>query len=115
MNTKTPVMKDVISVLDFGADPTGVVDSKAAISRAVEFAQASGKDVHFPTGTYRTMPTKLIINQLRAAGHIPPVPYSAVAIAVRMAYPRARRVSDARKLADAWLGALRVWRVGIAA
>jgi len=40
---------DVASVIDFGADPTGVEDSTAAVQNAVN----SGRHVFVPTGTYR--------------------------------------------------------------
>ena len=48
---------DVANVLDFGADPTGVADSSAAINAAAAVV-ASGdspgfKAVYLPTGTYR--------------------------------------------------------------
>jgi hypothetical protein len=39
-----------VNVLDYGADPTGVSDSTAAIDAAI----ASGKSVYFPAGTYMT-------------------------------------------------------------
>ena len=39
---------DVVNVLDFGADPTGVADSSAAINAAL----ATGKRVYLPRGTY---------------------------------------------------------------
>lgn len=41
-----------VSVLDFGADPTGYRDSSAAFYRAMECA-GSGGVVHVPTGTFR--------------------------------------------------------------
>jgi parallel beta-helix repeat protein len=43
-------LRETVSVLDFGADPTGVTDSRTAIVNAI----ATGKDVYFPKGTYRT-------------------------------------------------------------
>jgi hypothetical protein len=42
-------LRDVVSVLDFGADPTGVADSTVAFNSAL----ATGKLVHAPTGTYK--------------------------------------------------------------
>ena len=41
-------MRDIVSVLDFGADPTGVTDSSTAITNAL----ATGKSIFFPIGTY---------------------------------------------------------------
>jgi len=53
-------LREVISVLDFGADPTGVSDSAAAIQLAVDYATTlcngvvttSGIGVFFPDGIY---------------------------------------------------------------
>jgi hypothetical protein len=52
-------MRDVVSVLDFGADPTGVSDSSSAIQAAIEFFRPAnsifpekGGIVYFPPGTY---------------------------------------------------------------
>jgi hypothetical protein len=46
---------DVINVLDFGADPTGVLDSSTAINAAAAVVGPNGrhKTVYLPTGTYR--------------------------------------------------------------
>lgn len=41
-------LQEIVSVLDFGADPTGATDSSAAIVAAT----ASGRQVNFPAGTY---------------------------------------------------------------
>jgi len=50
-------LREVVSVLDFGADPTGVADSTAAIQAAIDSisaASAAGRgEVHFPAGTYK--------------------------------------------------------------
>lgn len=45
-------LKDVVSVLDFGADPTGAVSSSAAIQAAIDTVDADGGAVYFPAGTY---------------------------------------------------------------
>lgn len=46
-------LRDVVSVLDFGADSTGVADSTAAIQAAVNaVGTAGGGGVYFPAGTY---------------------------------------------------------------
>jgi len=45
-------LKDTVSVLDFGADPTGVSDSTAAFNLAVSNCQISGKSLTIPSGTY---------------------------------------------------------------
>ena len=41
-------LQETVSVLDFGADPTGTIDSSIAISNAI----ATEKAVYFPKGTY---------------------------------------------------------------
>ena len=47
-------MRDIISVRDFGADPTGVTDSSAAITSAINAAIAvAPATVNFGGGTYR--------------------------------------------------------------
>jgi hypothetical protein len=42
-----------ISVLDFGADPTGKTESSNAIDAAIAAAKARGKTVFIPAGTYQ--------------------------------------------------------------
>jgi len=44
-------LQEFVSVLDFGADPTGVADSTAAIQNATN----SGKPVYFPAGIYKML------------------------------------------------------------
>lgn len=41
-----------LNVLDYGADPTGIVDSKPAIQLAVTAAYAQERALYFPAGTY---------------------------------------------------------------
>jgi len=50
----TKQSKVVISVLDYGADPTGVADSTAAIQAAITAAEASHGVVSIPCGSYKT-------------------------------------------------------------
>ena len=45
-------LAESISVLDFGADPTGVVNSSTAIANAINALPAGGGIVTFPPGTY---------------------------------------------------------------
>jgi hypothetical protein len=45
-------MQEDLRVTDFGADPTGVNSSDAAVLAAVTLAQATGQAVRFPAGTY---------------------------------------------------------------
>jgi hypothetical protein len=54
--TVAPAIKSAqrsLSVLDFGADPTGVVDSAGAFDAAIAAAKAKGKSVFIPAGTYQ--------------------------------------------------------------
>lgn len=45
------------NVLDYGADRTGVTDSRAACQVAIDAAQSTGGTVYFPEGTYLIEPT----------------------------------------------------------
>jgi len=45
-------LRERISVLDFGADPTGVADSSAAINLAITYLGYGG-ELFFPEGTYK--------------------------------------------------------------
>lgn len=61
-------LNESVSVLDFGADPTGVADSAAAINAAF----AAGKNsVYMPAGVYKILSTVTIADycSLRGAGH----------------------------------------------
>lgn len=50
--------RDIVSVLDFGADPTFTNDSTAAFNAAITAAQAAGgKAVYVPGGTYKISST----------------------------------------------------------
>jgi hypothetical protein len=51
-----------LSVLDFGADPTGAVDSAGAFDSAIAAARARGKIVFIPAGTYQVNRHILIDN-----------------------------------------------------
>ena len=46
-------LRESISVLDFGADPTGTTDSTTAIQNAID----TGRDIYFPKGKYLTTAT----------------------------------------------------------
>jgi hypothetical protein len=46
-------MRQIISVIDFGADPTGVADSGAAFRAAITSLPANGGGVYVPNGTYK--------------------------------------------------------------
>ena len=45
-------LHESISVLDFGADPTGITDSSNAIYAAINFSNGA-KRIYFPAGTYK--------------------------------------------------------------
>ena len=46
-------LQDVVSVKDFGADPTGATDSTAAIQAAIDSFTVSGGTLSFPKGSYK--------------------------------------------------------------
>jgi hypothetical protein len=48
-----PKPRNALSVLDFGADPTGATDAAPAIEAAIEAAKHRGKTVFIPKGTYQ--------------------------------------------------------------
>jgi hypothetical protein len=45
--------RNALSVLDFGADPSGATDAAPAIEAAIAAAKAKGKTVFIPKGTYQ--------------------------------------------------------------
>lgn len=45
-------LRETVSVLDFGADPTGATDSTTKIQNAINYAVSSGQELYFPSGTY---------------------------------------------------------------
>ena len=45
-------LQETISVLDFGADPTGTSDSTTAITNALNYSISLGKSLYFPAGVY---------------------------------------------------------------
>lgn len=59
-------LQETVSVLDFGADPTGVVDSAAAIQLAIDSGSTS---ILIPEGTYR-LTTSLVIQSTDAVREI---------------------------------------------
>lgn len=46
-------LRESVSVQDFGADPTGVADSTAAIQAAWDAIKSANGTLYFPAGTYR--------------------------------------------------------------
>ena len=51
--TLSAKLAQTVSVQDFGADPTGAIDSTSAIASAVNSLPSSGGIVMFPPGTYK--------------------------------------------------------------
>jgi hypothetical protein len=45
-------LRDVVSVLDFGADPTGATDSAAKVQAAIDTVETLGGALYFPPGKY---------------------------------------------------------------
>jgi len=56
-----------ISVLSYGADPTGQTDSTTAIQNAINAGSAEGKTVYIPPGNY-TVTAHLIVNNVTLTG-----------------------------------------------
>jgi hypothetical protein len=56
-----------VSVLDFGADPTGATDSSQAIQNAIDAGAAAHKTVWIPPGTY-TVTRHLIVDDVTVRG-----------------------------------------------
>ena len=65
---------DVINVINYGADLTGVADSTAAIVAAIDFADdlnaasEGGQVVYFPYGLYKVTSTITVPNKVRLRG-----------------------------------------------
>lgn len=51
--THAMIENSVFDVVNYGADPTGVADSKAAIQAAIDAAAADGGIVYIPSGQYK--------------------------------------------------------------
>jgi hypothetical protein len=71
--TDSMIVAGYQNILDFGADPTGVADSTAAIQAAVNAAVArpsvgTASVVRLPAGTYKTTDTILIEKDIRFIG-----------------------------------------------
>lgn len=67
--TSQSKMSDVISVKDFGADPTGATDSTAAINAAIIAANSSGSSsVYLPTGLYKCASTVNMLSNVTLFG-----------------------------------------------
>jgi len=56
-----------LSVLDFGADPKGAVDSAGAFDAAIAAAKAKGKSVFIPAGTYQVN-RHIVVDDVTIAG-----------------------------------------------
>jgi hypothetical protein len=53
LRTAQSKMREIVSVTDFGADPTGAADSTAAIQAAWDSIKSANGTLFFPKGTYR--------------------------------------------------------------
>lgn len=51
--TQSMILGGQVSVLDYGADPTGIVDSTIAIQAAIDAAALTGNVVYLPQGFYK--------------------------------------------------------------
>jgi len=70
--TVTSKLQESVSVLDFGADPTGVADSTSAIQAAI--AAGRGKRIYLPKGTYKTT-SPIVINSVVSSSATPFIMY----------------------------------------
>jgi len=52
LTTVQAKLRESVSVVDFGADPTGVTECSAAINAALNSLPINGGSLEFPTGTY---------------------------------------------------------------
>ena len=62
-----PQPRGSLSVLSYGADPTGAKDSTTAIQNAINAGSAAGKTVYIPPGNF-TVTAHLIVNNVTLAG-----------------------------------------------
>jgi hypothetical protein len=62
-----PQPRNSISVLSYGADPTGQTDSTTAIQNAINAGSAEGKAVYIPPGNY-LVTAHLIVNNVTLTG-----------------------------------------------
>jgi hypothetical protein len=62
-----PAPQHSVSVLRFGADPTGVRDSADAFDAAITWAQAHGKTVYVPAGTF-TVDRHIVVDGVTITG-----------------------------------------------
>lgn len=56
-----------VSIVDFGADPTGKVDSSDAVQHAIDSASGTGKSVWIPQGSF-TVTRHLIVDKVTVSG-----------------------------------------------
>jgi hypothetical protein len=56
-----------VSVVDFGADPTGELDSRAAFSKAIAAASSSGRPLWVPPGHFR-LDGHVLVDRVEVAG-----------------------------------------------
>ena len=66
--TTASKLQESVSVLDFGADPTGVSDSTTAIQAAITACQSSGAALYIPTGTYKITSSLSITSKIKIYG-----------------------------------------------
>jgi len=59
--------RTALSVIDYGADPTGLKDSSDAIQKALDAAKGTGRTVWLPAGTFRVT-RHLLVDQTTVRG-----------------------------------------------
>ena len=66
--TTASKLQESVSVLDFGADPTGSTDSTAFMQAAINACVTSGAALYIPTGTYKITASLTIGARIRMYG-----------------------------------------------
>jgi len=61
-------LREVVSVMDFGATGNGTTDDTAAIQAAINYAQAGVNTVYFPAGTYKTSSSLTVTRSVSLIG-----------------------------------------------
>jgi hypothetical protein len=64
----TSKLQESVSVLDFGADPTGITDSTTAIQNAINAVKTAGGRVYLPVGNYKTSSPILLYTNVSIYG-----------------------------------------------
>jgi hypothetical protein len=61
-------LRENVSVIDFGADPSGISDSTSAFQAAITYGQTTGYPIRIPAGTYKITSTLNVTASLTLVG-----------------------------------------------